>query len=817
MDAVGRADLLHCEGIAGTTTPPAWSAAAHGMKTMGLALLPLHWRLPFAVVPTLVFERWLSAPKNDRSEILREVAAEIVDEARGWLARWPAGLILRSSTTTETLNDRGSHHSPKLPGDYSLSSIAAALEEMYESHNGLTSSSLAVLVQPLLGRGRFGHLSNERRVSKTVNQWEWEQQHPDRDTGRANSQRHRPPPTEQPLAASGQDGFLNSLKSVGCWVVSLKRGPAHLEWAWVDGCLLLLQIDFEDDSPDDGVDPSDWQRSSDHEPSRNPPPGSVFERVSYGAELSKWKKIENTRVFAEERTEPFPILVTLTGNRLTEAQMSGSDLASQLSAIAGDRVVCRTDTVSTVLPRTNLPRTNTVTAADAVKAMTRILAELCEKTARPDEVCFILHKFIPARVGAWARADPNEQIVRVDSLWGVPDGLQYLPHDTFEYDVRNQVETAERVRYKPRFVQEVDGGAWQELRVMRRHARHRSLSSSDVREVAQISHRIACRRGKPQLIMWFCSIPDEINIGRNLAWFSMDAAEGKLLHDASREHLRHRPRLSVRSSADLDEVARSGIQKHILVLEPEVDFIRDDERFLKRAIALATSQDLVIELAGSILSHAYFELDRSGVVVILADEASHSRTRRRQDFRKLVRDNIPAKIENKGEAVVQTQLPRSELRRALVAKLFEEGQELLAAREAGHVREELADLLEVVKGIAAATGVEWGQVEEAAAKKHDERGGFEAGVVLMETSLPSPHKSGRRALAATSLQDLGRVTAAPEAVSVSFNALVAAGSKGTEVRVPGDTVRVALSPDGIVIRAAEEPAQMHLPLFGRDD
>jgi hypothetical protein len=56
--------------------------------------------------------------------------------------------------------------------------------------------------------------------------------------------------------------------------------------------------------------------------------------------------------------------------------------------------------------------------------MLRFLVQMGEAGASARDVCFLVHKFIPARTGAWARADPASAIVRVDALWGVPDGLQ---------------------------------------------------------------------------------------------------------------------------------------------------------------------------------------------------------------------------------------------------------------------------------------------------------------------------------------------------------------------------------------------------------
>ena len=42
----------------------------------------------------------------------------------------------------------------------------------------------------------------------------------------------------------------------------------------------------------------------------------------------------------------------------------------------------------------------------------------------------------PQRLPLGALAYPDRQVVLVDSLWGLPDGLQYLNHDTFEFDLK---------------------------------------------------------------------------------------------------------------------------------------------------------------------------------------------------------------------------------------------------------------------------------------------------------------------------------------------------------------------------------------------
>jgi predicted house-cleaning noncanonical NTP pyrophosphatase (MazG superfamily) len=96
---------------------------------------------------------------------------------------------------------------------------------------------------------------------------------------------------------------------------------------------------------------------------------------------------------------------------------------------------------------------------------------------------------------------------------------------------------------------------------------------------------------------------------------------------------------------------------------------------------------------------------------------------------KLVRDGIPEMIRRGGGSPSTRILEGSGYTDALFAKLLEEATEASAASAAG-LCDELADCLEVLRAIAAASGVAWGAVEEAAVRKRQERGGFEARIWL---------------------------------------------------------------------------------------
>ncbi|QIK76169.1 nucleoside triphosphate pyrophosphohydrolase [Nocardioides piscis] len=91
---------------------------------------------------------------------------------------------------------------------------------------------------------------------------------------------------------------------------------------------------------------------------------------------------------------------------------------------------------------------------------------------------------------------------------------------------------------------------------------------------------------------------------------------------------------------------------------------------------------------------------------------------------KLVRDKIPEIIRASGTDPDCRVLEADEYLPSLFAKLFEESEELRAAPRA-HQLDELADVYEVLRALAAATNHSMSDIELAAQRKRAERGGFE--------------------------------------------------------------------------------------------
>ena len=304
----------------------------------------------------------------------------------------------------------------------------------------------------------------------------------------------------------------------------------------------------------------------------------------------------------------------------------------------------RTDCLNPSIKAFNLPRTFTVDGTTATAWLPCALATMREKGAKDEEVAIILHRYIPARAAAWTFYSPGDDYVHIDALWGLPDGLQFLSHDTFQVDARTGVELAAQVRFKPDFLQEQDDGAWRYVPVARQYGRDRVLSRDALRTLTLQTVAIAKNIKDRAQITWFCDLPEELGLGQHLPWYRSKEFMG--VAAAQRPAL---PERRAQSLADLSSLEREDT-RFIIRVAPEIELVREDDKFLDRVIALARARDLPVELAGSVLGHAYYRLRDASILVIIP-QAKYPRVRGRRRHFKVVRDAMPQNIAAKGERV----------------------------------------------------------------------------------------------------------------------------------------------------------------------
>lgn len=96
------------------------------------------------------------------------------------------------------------------------------------------------------------------------------------------------------------------------------------------------------------------------------------------------------------------------------------------------------------------------------------------------------------------------------------------------------------------------------------------------------------------------------------------------------------------------------------------------------------------------------------------------------EHEKLVRDQIPEIIMSEGRKPDWEAVDSETALKYLEKKLGEECVEYCESREA----DELADVVEVVRGILHHRGMTWDELERIRADKYEKRGGFEGGILL---------------------------------------------------------------------------------------
>lgn len=326
-------------------------------------------------------------------------------------------------------------------------------------------------------------------------------------------------------------------------------------------------------------------------------------------------------------------------------------------------------------------------------------------------------------------------------------------------------------------------------------------------ETVAVAHKI---KGRAQ-IMWFCDLPEELGIGQHLPWFRSREYAG--FEPTARPAL---PTRRARTLDDLDALERDS-NRFIIQVAPEVELVREDEAFLDRVIAIASKRGLPVELDGSILGHAYYRLRGAGILV-LVPQPKYPRVRGRHRHYKVVRDAIPQNIQAKGELVTFARLLPSEASVALIGKLFEEGLELNVAQAPAQKIEELADVLEVVRGLAVTNGIDWDSLLATALEKREKRGGFEQQTVLLETARPMPDRSAVSGMTndlqySISLRDLGVVMVEGASALISFSKLLSFDTTEVELVVDGHHINVAIALDasGVRLVASDRQRDEDLP------
>ncbi len=703
-----------------------------GGKLKGLLELPQEWVPPFFSISNELHRRYRAAPTRPASlHDLLDYAetTEIEDRlAKFGLPTENNSLIVRSNAEREGLEERGLLKSFRCDG--TLDGILAAANAVFKAAAEMPSGNLiGLIVQLHRSPISLGFLSNQRRVAEELRRWICEMS-PSKDSPAETTpkvfplrvERH-PPASISELRCETRRKLLDNLRAVGRYLYDRKT-RRHLEWVWDGERLWIVQ---NDEAPEKaGCSP---------EPVGEKTPGSMrAPRLQvfspFTGNRSPWQKLQCVCMFKAAGL-PTTSLFILKGKAVIDALAKGrtpKGLLSDLAELTASPLVIRTDIrgETTLFAKHTTGLTNADSAADFLKRTAR---DLVASGVEADRICFIAHRFIPAVASAFSLATPHSPRVRIDALWGLPDGLEFCPHDSFEIEKRTGARLATHIRYKPTFLAVLPSEKWNVEQLAPPWDWKPALDSSSLRDIARASARLADKLQKPVITMWFAGVLPNSGHPKLLPWRSLPGDAPGQIGSAVGSHFRSQPFL-VRNRLDLASLKESPPQASSVVLRPDGPHLRD-ESFLEQLGNTVKSQGLRIDLEGSPLSHAFYVLQRTGAQVACVDPINPKSVT--QKFQKLVRDRIPVQIRRRGERAVTLRLPSEELLDVLKTKVVEESLEVLGSNSMEELRAEMADVYEVLRALCRAIKQSPKTLEEDAARKRRKLGGFGTGIVLVET------------------------------------------------------------------------------------
>lgn len=790
-----------------TSAPATWvdtidARKIFGPKAAGLMAIPRAWTLPYILVRASEVEG-LFLPNALDVAFVEQLCA---------LGGRDSRIIVRSSVVGETIWDRGSYKSIAVDlavGDWVQTFQAVCKQVAVSAGN----RACGIVLQRYLEPKRRGEFGNLLRISRTRDQWEittHEQSHA--TSLRLNVQRDAAAAIGGPLLARAGLSLERLFGSVGAWVNNeLLHGQStrlNIEWISDSTRFYLVQLDEEDEDLT-GINP--WQIAITPIHTVQGGAGQYIQTPDSDA-IEHWDKLRVLKELWSEGSERKPNLfyIPLSSLPHTGDSVAAKALGDEFGRLLGpDYIMVRTSVKRKENKPVNLPRTPNCLRPDEAAAWCLATRDVIAATDFGlDDYAFVTHRYADARASAWVRAAPDELTVEIHGLWGLPDALQYCPYDIWEVHLPTGTAT-EYPEYKSNILRCKDDGSWSYVRVKNEIARSLSISKKEALDLARRTHEIATRLGRACHVMWFIGCVRDDGRPFNMPWY-WTPAHSVTNHDRNRRHS-----FVVSNQSSLLALAEANLAEgqYMIVLRPDHQDLFRDNAFLEQVAQQALRHGMPIDLEGSTLAHAYYQLNRLGCTVIASSEKDHLRVRKNVTFGKLVRDKIPEKIAARQELEATKTVPRSTLQAFLIGKILEEALEVRESETTKERCVELADVIEVVRALAKLDGLTLEEVIAAADVKRSKVGGFESGKVLLRTGIGGP---GQTAINtdSSSAQVLSREVG-PDAVELPFTFFGFAEldqPRTVQFSELGISLEVTLKSDRLGLRLMREPQQLDLPL-----
>jgi hypothetical protein len=491
-----------------------------------------------------------------------------------------------------------------------LSAVEAALEDALRDFVG----SLP-LVQIAIEPSVLGLMSNERAWTPRRDTWLVEGNLRLRGPEVARLRGTTAPDLEEALTASTTTGVLRCLRRVGGLLAS-RDGEWRVEWLWDAERVWIVQADRLKPPQPDGI-AMRYLTSRDARPPRR-----VIEAPEQltppNPEQLTSPKLEAWRTFRRLGWPTYP-LHALTGADWRRRR-DRDELDAWLTQLCADLMVVRTDLLAAgdhnqmLLPTSSPSRDP--------RAVGRFMDEAAEHFRVGDvsdtDWAFLISPLVRARASAFARAMPGDGPVDLDALWGFPDGLLHLPHDSCTVGVSEEI--GYKPRHKPLCLLADDDG-WNLRPVAAPLDWKRTLQKDEVVQIAAWARALAIRANAPVMLMALAKIDGVQGARACLPFFAgpvqstPEGLKGQRIHEASYAR--------VTTPADLVALRSRPSQPAGIDLLPTAAWIRDPS-FLRAVAEYSAALGVPIVFHGSLLGHASYVLRGRGASLITTVGAAAS-------------------------------------------------------------------------------------------------------------------------------------------------------------------------------------------------
>jgi predicted house-cleaning noncanonical NTP pyrophosphatase (MazG superfamily) len=702
-----------------------------GQKAKSLLACQSHWTPPFIIINSSLFRKW-NESHDDSDEVITQIANEIIVEFEKLGVK---KYIIRSSAKNEGFEERGFYNSIQKHSTKENLTNGIRLILDQNKTNVTVDNEFAIIIQEFIEFKLLGHLSNERRICRNITDWVIEsvnERGEALELTRFSVTLNGPSLIETDQFNCFKKPELIKALKLFAKFLSSKKQRCHVEWIWDSKRLWIVQKDI-DAKNDKGNPPgSNWAHKTVITGEFNP-----IALTKNSITKKSWRKTKCINTFRNCGLPTGEVYILENAKiikKLSEGKRD-EELTKDLETILKYPILIRMDiSKSDGYNNILLPRTETLfTIEQAYDFLFANAKKFTEQGLKQSEFCFLLHRFINSKACALAFSKPRIPRVRIDSTWGIVDGLYYHPHDSFEVNrVDNSIK--KKIRCKTEFLDVDNDGKWFSRPSGVKWDWAESLNQNQLINIANYTNIIANYLDSPVTVMYFVDIDTTTGYPHILPWFytteeipessekfteTIFSEVKKILNDHSG------------FSKLKEEIEQNNQNKFTIKLKLTPGILREKE-FIEEVGLFCFQKSIPIELDGSILSHTYYILRKAGAIVKCADPFEPKY--KKQKFYKLVRDKIPVNIESVGEIATTIEVDSAFLLSYLKGKMVEEAYEFYWENDEDKIIEEMADVLEVIRSACKIFGISIQELLSIADKKVETKGGFEKGILLLETS-----------------------------------------------------------------------------------